>query len=179
MADERFIKFIHSVSRGAQFSIKPLLVLLFGHLVISLCTIVYLLAAWGVGVSWALLPLYLSALPTLGLAFYWFSLDGIASLPKSLSGSKAMFEVLQQRYLERRSKREIKGRGIVANTRRIFLLAGLVWDSRDVIDTASNIYGLIDLLNPFFWVFMLGSVISSLCLSGIYIAVSICHYLFA
>ncbi len=179
MADERFIKFIHLVSRGAQFSIKPLLMLLFGHVIISLCTVVYLLAAWGVPLRWAMVPLYLSMLPTLGLAFYWFSLDGIASLPKSLSGSKEMFEILQARYLERRSKREIHGRGIVANTRRIFLLAGLVWDSRDVIDTASNIYGLIDLLNPFFWVFMLGSVISSLTLSFAYILLSVCHYVVA
>lgn len=179
MADERFIQFIHAVSRGAQFSIKPLLVLLFGHLVIMLCGIIYLFGGWGLSAAWAFLPLYLSALPLLGLGFYWFSLDGIASLPSSLANSKETYAILQDRYAQRRHKTEIKGRGIVANTRRIFLLAGLVWDSRDVIDTASNVYGLLDLLNPIFWIFMLISVVSTVFLSGLYFVVSIAHYVFS
>ncbi|WP_018968752.1 hypothetical protein [Rubritalea marina] len=178
MPDDRFIQFIQLISRGAKASIKPLLILLFGHAVMALCFFVYLLGAWGASLAWSLVPIYCSFLPILGLAFYWFSLDGVAGLPRTLANSRETYEVLQERYANRRSKSEIKGKGIVANTRRIILLAGLTWDSRDVIDTSLNVIGLLDLMNPIFWIFMIASVVSSIGLSFLYFSITLAHYFF-
>ena len=177
-AENGLIKMISMIGVGAQISVKPILVLIWGNLLTTSMAVLYFRLVMILDWRWSLLPLYLIILPMIGLVFYWFALDGLSRLPKALLDSKDTFAILQDRYYERIGKREIKGLGPVALTRRILFLGGLLWDSRDVIDTASNLYSLMDLFNPLFWLFMMISLISVMTLSSLYVIVCGGHYLF-
>ncbi|MFT5881603.1 MAG: hypothetical protein ACI9FG_000088 [Crocinitomicaceae bacterium] len=178
-ANSGLVKLIGLIGIGARISVKPLLVLIWGSAVMTLMAVIYLHWAAALGWSWSLIPLWLMVLPMAGLVFYWFALDGLSRLPETLLESKEIFAILKQRYEERRSGKEIRGIGPVATTRRMLLLGGLLWDSRDVIDAASNLYGLLDLFNPLFWLMMLISFVSTIVFSGLYVIVCGCHYFFS
>ncbi len=100
----------------------------------------------------------------------------MSRLYETLLESKELYAILRERYAERRRGKDIKGIGPVATIRRMMLLGGLIWDSRDVIDAASNVYGLLDLFNPLFWLMMLISFVSSLVFCGLFVLVSGGHY---
>jgi energy-coupling factor transporter transmembrane protein EcfT len=178
-ADNGLVKLIGMIGVGARISVKPLLILIFGSAVTTIMAVIYLHWAMFLGWSWSLVPLWLMVLPMTGLVFYWFTLDGLSRLPQTLLESKETFSILKQRYAERKNGKEIKGIGPVATTRRMLLLGGLLWDSRDVIDAASNLYGLLDLFNPFFWLMMLISFVSTVVLCGLYVISCGGHYLFS
>ncbi len=177
--DNSLVKLISMIGVGARVSVKPLLVLIWGSAVTTLMAVIYLHWAMVLGWGWSLLPLWLMVLPMTGLVFYWFTLDGLSRLPETLLESKETFTILKQRYAKRRNATEIRGIGPVATTRRMLLLGGLLWDSRDVIDAASNLYGLLDLFNPLFWLMMLISVVSTVVFSGMYVIVCGGHYFFS
>lgn len=172
------VQLITLIGKGARMSIVPLTILI----VLSAC--MTLVASgycyWGIEWSfwWALSPVYLMVLPLAGLLFYWFSLDGMSRLPESLLESKETLAVLKERFSQRKQKYTIRGIGPIATTRRMLLLGGILWDSRDVIDTASNVYALIDLFNPIFWILMLASCVLSVLFSFGYGALVLAHYLF-
>ncbi len=177
-ADNSLVKLISMIGLGARISVKPLLVLIWGSAVTTLMAVIYLHWAMVLGWGWSLVPLWLMVLPMTGLVFYWFTLDGLSRLPETLLESKEILSILKQRYAKRRKTKEIKGIGPVATTRRMLLLGGLLWDSRDVIDAASNLYGLLDLFNPIFWLMMLISFVSTVVFCGLYVISCGGHYLF-
>ena len=177
-ADNSLVKLISMIGLGARISVVPLLVLIFGSAVMTLMSVIYLHWAVVLGWGWSLVPFWLMVLPMTGLVFYWFTLDGLSRLPQTLLESKVTFSILKLRYAKRRNTKEIKGIGPVATTRRMLLLGGLLWDSRDVIDAASNLYGLLDLFNPLFWLMMLISFVSTVVLCGLYVVCCGGHYLF-
>lgn len=172
------VKLVTLVGKGARLSVVPLLLLIIGSTITTIGGVCYLHWSMALGWWWALVPLYLMILPLAGLVFYWFSLDGISRLPETLLESKELLPELKRRYAKRREKNEIRGLGPVATTRRMFLLGGLLWDSRDVIDAASNLYGLVDLFNPFFWLLMLISLVSSLVFCSLIALVCAANYFF-
>ena len=176
--DGGLMKLVTLVGKGARLSVVPLLILIWGSSVITCLSVAYL--RWGVDLSWAwsLVPIWLMLLPSAGMLFYWFALDGLSRLPETLLNSKELYGELKVRYAARKQKKEIRGLGPVATTRRMFLLGGLLWDSRDVLDAASNIYGVLDLFNPLFWLMMFISLVSTLVLCSTYILVSGTHYFF-
>ena len=177
-AESSLVKLIGLIGIGARFSVKPLLLLIWGSSVTTLMAVIYLHWAADLGWGWSLVPLWLMVLPMAGLVFYWFTIDGLSRLPKTMLESKETFSILKQRYAERKNGKEIKGIGAVATTRRMLLLGGLLWDSRDVIDAASNLYGLLDLFNPLFWLMMLISLVSSIVFCSLFAIACGSHYLF-
>ena len=177
-ADNGLVKLIGMIGVGARISVKPLLVLIWGCAVTTIMAVIYLHWAMALGWGWSLVPLWLMVLPMTGLVFYWFTLDGLSLLPETLLESKETFSILRQRFAKRKNTKEIRGIGPVATTRRMLLLGGLLWDSRDVIDAASNLYGLLDLFNPLFWLMMLISFVSTLVFSSLYVIVCGSHYFF-
>ncbi|MEO1857788.1 MAG: hypothetical protein ABGY95_10575 [Rubritalea sp.] len=177
-ADNSLVKLISRIGVGARMSVKPLLVLIWGSAVTTLMAVIYLHWSTTLGWCWSLVPLWLTLLPMTGLVFYWFALDGLSRLPETLLESKEVFAILKQRFAKRRNAREIKGIGPVATTRRMFLLGGLLWDSRDLIDVASNLYALLDLFNPLFWLMMLISTVCTIALSALFVIVCGSHYFF-
>lgn len=172
------IQLVSLIGKGARVSMVPLLMLICVSATVTLFAWAY--CYWGVEWSfwWALSPIYLMVAPFAGLLFYWFSLDGMSRLPETLLDSKEILAVLKERYAQRKSGKEIRGLGPIATTRRMLLLGGLLWDSRDVIDTASNLYALIDLFNPIFWIVMLASCVLSVMFSFGYIVLGLGHYFF-
>ncbi|WP_377136811.1 hypothetical protein [Rubritalea spongiae] len=102
----------------------------------------------------------------------------MSKLPETLLESKELLAVLKERYAERKKGKVIKGIGPIATSRRILLLGGLLWDSRDVIDAASNIYALLDLFNPIFWIVMSVSCVLSVLFSFGYCVLGLGHYFF-
>lgn len=160
MSDEegKLVKLVFLVGKGARLSVTPLLLLLFSSLTVTVLSVVYFHWAMELGWWWSLLPLYLMGLPLLGLSYYWFALEGISRLPETLMESKLVWAELRSRFAKRRKKREIRGIGPVSTVLRMQLLGGLLWDSRDVLDTASTVYGLVDLFNPMFWLLQLISL---------------------
>lgn len=175
-SDGGVIKLVTLVGKGARLSVVPLLILLWGSATISCMSVAYLHWAMDLRWGWSLVPLYLMLLPFAGMLFYWFALDGLSRLPDTLLNSKELYGELKIRYAARKQKNEIRGIGPVATTRRMFLLGGLLWDSRDVLDAASNIYGVLDLFNPLFWLMMLISLVSTVVFCGSYILVCGTHY---
>ena len=173
------MQFITLIGKGARLSIWPLLLLICCSVIVVIASVSY--SYWGAGISlaWSLLPVYLFILPLSGLLFYWFALDGISRLPDTLLESKELLYVLRERYAKRRKKTRIVGLGFIATIRRAFLLAGLLWDSRDVIDAASNVYSLVDLVNPVFWLAILVSTILSVLLCVVSIVCCLGHYFFS
>lgn len=178
MESNALIQLITLVGKGARISMIPLLLLIAVSAISTVVATGY--CFWGVEWEfwWAIIPVYLMILPFAGLLFYWFSLDGMSRLPETLLDSKELLAVLKERYAKRKEGKVIRGIGPVATTRRMILLGGLLWDSRDVIDAASNIYALIDLFNPLFWIVMLASVILSVLFSFGYTVLCIGHYFF-
>jgi uncharacterized membrane protein len=172
------IQLIRLVGKGARMSMVPLVVLI----VLSVLAMSFGAAYcyWGMGISfwWSLTPVYLMILPLVGLLFYWFSLDGMSRLPDTLLESKETLAILKERYVKRKQGKEIRGIGPLATTRRMLLLGGLLWDSRDVIDAASNVYALIDLFNPIFWIVMLASCVLSVVFSFGFTLIGLGHYFF-
>lgn len=180
MSDEesKLVRVIYLVGKGARASVKPLLLLLISSLITTLMSVVYFRWAIELNWWWSLVPLYLMFLPLLGLTYYWFALDGISSLPESLVESKQVWAELKMRYAKRRQKREIVGIGPIATIRRMLLLGGLLWDSRDVLDTASNAYGLVDLFNPLFWLLQLISLICTVVFCSLFVVTCAVHFFF-
>ncbi|MGJ8674141.1 hypothetical protein [Rubritalea sp.] len=172
------VQLVSLVGKGARVSMVPLLVLICVSATVTLAACAY--CYWGMEWSfwWSLSPVYLMFAPFSGLLFYWFSLDGMSRLPETLLESKEILAVLKERYAQRKLGKEIRGIGPIATTRRMLLLGGLLWDSRDVIDAASNLYGLIDLFNPFFWIVMLTSCVLSVLFSVGYCATGLVHFFF-
>lgn len=177
--DRNLVKLIYLVGKGARLSLKPLLILIWGCSFITLMSVVYVRWAMEENWWWSFSPLFLMLLPLIVLVVYWFGLDGISKLPETLLESKALLAELKRRYAQRRiGKEDIKGLGPIATVRRMLLLGGLLWDSRNVIDTASNLYGVIGLFSPVFWIIMFISLISSIVFCGIYVLVCAGHYFF-
>jgi fatty acid desaturase len=83
-ADSGLVKLIGLIGMGARFSVKPLLVLIWGSAVTTLMAVIYLHWAVALGWGWSLVPLWLMVLPMVGLVFYWFTLDGLSRLPETL-----------------------------------------------------------------------------------------------
>lgn len=151
-SDGRLLKLVVLAGKGARISVKPLMFLIVAGATTTLMCAVYLRWAMEANWWWSSAPILLMALPLLSLIYYWFSLDGISKLPEALVASKETWAVLRQRYAARKRIREIKGLGPIATMKRMRLLVGLLWDSRDVLDTASNLVAVKDLFNPIFWI---------------------------
>ncbi|MFC4993781.1 hypothetical protein [Rubritalea tangerina] len=176
--EEWLIRLIGLIGKGARMSVVPIAVLVIGCSTIMLMSVVYFRWAMELSWWWALAPMYLLVIPLGGMVFYWFTLDGLSRLPESLVESKETWRVLKDRVSERKQGVEIRGFGPVATMRRMLLLGGMLWDSRDAIDTASNLYSLLDLFNPIFWVIMLVSLLASVAFSMLFVAVTAGHYFF-
>ena len=83
-AENGLIKMISMIGVGAQISVKPILVLIWGNLLTTSMAVLYFRLVMILDWRWSLLPLYLIILPMIGLVFYWFAIDGLSRLLKAL-----------------------------------------------------------------------------------------------
>lgn len=176
--DRKLVKMVYLIGKGARFSVKPLLLLIIASSTTTLMSAVYFRWAMDANWWWSCSPLLLMALPLLAMVYYWFALDGISRLPESLVESKEVWAELRRRYTQRREKREIRGIGPIATIQRMSLLGGLVWDSRDVLDTASNLYALLDLFKPWFWLIQLISLACTFVFCTTFFVICAVHFFF-
>lgn len=107
-------------------------------------------AAWGW--AWSLLPLWVMLIPLTGLGFYWVTLEGVSQLPQILRKSPQTIREIGDRLKKRNSGEKIRGIGPIATFKRVKLTMGILWDSRELVEGAFELQGLMQLASPLFWI---------------------------